>query len=126
VAQKESQGPRSEKLSLSSQAPADFAAAAKQHFEEFTSAQTELWDIFQETNRQWLDRMQAEANLASEFASKLTGAKSIPDAMTACQEWGNRHFEMMAEDAKHAMDATEKFMRAGAHIVANGLRIERP
>jgi hypothetical protein len=49
-------------------------------------------------------RMQTEANLASEFGSKLAAARSIPNAMIACQESATRRFEMMAEDRKHATD----------------------
>jgi hypothetical protein len=59
----------------------------KKRIDEFVKMQAELLDKLQETNRQWLDRAQSEANLASEFASKLAAARSIPDAMTAFQEW---------------------------------------
>jgi len=64
--------------------------------------------------------MQSQAELASEFASKLTAARSIPDAMTACQDWTSRRFEMMAEDGQHLLADTQKFMEAGAHLFANG------
>jgi len=74
----------------------------------------------QETNRQWFDRAQAEANLASEFASKLTAARSIPEAMATCQEWTSRRFEMMAEDGKHLFADTQKFMEAAARLVPTG------
>jgi hypothetical protein len=70
--------------------------------------------------------MQSEANLASEFASKLTTARSIPDAMTACQEWSSRRFEMMAEDGKHLFADTQKFIEAGARLVSNGWLSNRP
>ena len=43
--------------------------------------QGELLDKLQETNRQWFDRAQLETNLASEFASELTAARSLPEAM---------------------------------------------
>ena len=59
------------------------------------------------------------SELRFQLASKLTAARSIPDAMTACQEWGRR-FEMMAEDGKHLLSDTQKFMETGAHLLANG------
>jgi hypothetical protein len=59
---------------------AESAETGKQRVEEFTKAQMELLDKLQEANQRWLERMQQEANLASEFASKLTVARSIPDA----------------------------------------------
>ena len=119
MAQKQSWTPN---YSLFDLAPADFAVEAKKRIEEFANAQTELFDIFQETNRQWVDRIQAEATLASELTSKLTAARSIPDAMSACQEWGSRRFEMMAEDTKHLLDDTQKFMQAGTHLLMDGLQ----
>ncbi len=51
--------------------------------------------------------------LASEFASKLTQARSIPDAMSTCQEWAGRRFKMMAEDSKHVLTDIQNFMENG-------------
>jgi hypothetical protein len=84
------------------------------------NAQTELLERLKETNRQWFDRVESEANLASEFASKLTSARSLPDAMSACQEWTMRRFAMMAEDGKHVLADTQKLMETGARLLSNG------
>jgi hypothetical protein len=54
------------------------------------------------------------------IASVVSSARSIPDAMAACQDWGARRFEMMAEEAKHVLNDTQKFMQMGAHILASG------
>ncbi len=126
MAQKESHSERTEKSPLPNLVPVEFAAMGKKRFEDFVNAQTELWDKLQETNRQWVERMQSDANMASEFASKLTAARSIPDAMTACQEWTSRRFEMMAEDGKHLFDDTQKFMQTGARLLSNGWLSGRP
>ena len=67
---------------------ADFAATTKKRIEELANAQTELFNELQEANQHWLDRIQAETNLASEFASKLTAARSIPDAMAIMSGMG--------------------------------------
>ena len=98
-------------------AAADFAVTAKRQIEAITRAQSEALDNFQEMNQQWLDRIQAEASLASELASKLTAARSVPDAITAYQNWGSRRFEMMAEDTKHLWDDTQKFMQVSARVL---------
>ena len=65
----------------------ELAALGKKRIGEFMRAQTELLDEMQETNRHWLDRIQSEANLASEFASKLSSARSMPDAMAVSRDW---------------------------------------
>ncbi len=119
MAQKESQIERTEKSS-SNPIPNELAAMGKKRIDEFINLQTELFEKLQETNRQWLDRAQSEAALASEFASKLTSVRSLPEAMAACQEWTARRFEMMAEDGKHFLADTQKLMETGARFMSNG------
>jgi hypothetical protein len=85
---------------LSKQMTAELAAIGKQHFQDFVSAQAELLNQLRELNEIWLDRLHSEANLASEFTAKLTEARSIPEAMSASQEWTTRRLQMMAEDGQ--------------------------
>jgi Phasin protein len=98
----------------------ELAALGKKRMEAFVNAQTELLDEIQEANRRWMDRFQSEANLASEFASKLSGARSIPDAMAVSRDWATRYFQMLAEDGRHFADDTRKLMETGARMFANG------
>jgi len=120
MAQKESYSERMEKSTLPNLMSAEFAAIGKKRIEEFGKAQTEFVDKLQETNRQWFERMQSEATLASEFATRLTAARSIPEVATAYQEWANRHMEMAAEDAKRVFADSQKLVEAGAHFLSNG------
>ncbi len=101
-------------------AAVDFAATARKRLEGFANAQTEVFQNWQEANQQWLERVQVESNLTSEFASRLTALRSIPEAMIVYQDWARRRFEMMADDAKHLMDNTQKLIQAGAHVFTNG------
>jgi hypothetical protein len=109
-----------EKSSSSNLMPPEFAEMGKKRVEEFVNTQTELLEKLQEMNRQWFDRAQSEADLASELTSKLTAARSIPDAIAAYQEWTSRRFEMMAEDGKHLLADTQKFMEAAIRLMSNG------
>jgi hypothetical protein len=117
MAQKEAHTGQGEKSPLFNFAAADFAVTTKRQIDAITKAQSEALDNFQEMNQQWLDRIQAEASLASELASKLTAARSVPDAITAYQNWGSRRFEMMAEDTKHLWDDTQKFIQVSARVL---------
>lgn len=117
MAQKESS---TEKSLLSGFMPVQLAGMAKQRVEAFVQMQTELLEKLQDANRQWFDRAQVEANLVSEFASKLTSARSLPEAAAACQEWTSRRFEMMAEDSKHLLADTQQFMETGTRLMSNG------
>jgi hypothetical protein len=104
----------------------ELAALGKKRFGEFVRVQTELLDEFQEANRHWLDRLESEANLASEFASKLSEARSMPDAMAASQDWATQSFAMLAEDGKHLAADTRKFMATGARLFAGRFSGEQP
>lgn len=101
-------------------APAEFAAEGKKRMEELASAQTELFDEFQAMNQQWLQRAQEEANLASEFVSKLTAVRSVPDAVSVYQDWVSQCFRMMAEDRKHLVDDCQKVSEMSVRLLSNG------
>ncbi len=103
----------------------EFAALGKKRFEAFVNAQTELLDEIQEANRHWMDRFQSEADLASEYASKLSATRTIPDAMAVSRDWAARYLQMLAEDGKHLADDTRKFMEKGARMFSNGLSAEQ-
>lgn len=120
MVQREAHGERTERSSPVNPMPGEFAAMGKKRLEELANAQREFLDKLQETNRQWFDRAQAEPRLASEFAAKLTAARTMPEAVAACQEWATRRFEMMAEDGKRLMADTQAFMEAGVRLLSNG------
>jgi hypothetical protein len=94
--------------------------AAQKQFEAFAQAQTELTRKATEINGYWADRGQSEVKLSSESASKLATAHSIPDAMTAWQEWDSQRFEIMAEDGKHLVADIREVVKSGAGLLPNG------
>jgi hypothetical protein len=96
------------------------AEMGKKRIENFVDAQRELLNQVQETNRQWLDRMQSEVKVASDCANKVMAARSMPEAMTAYQEWANRQLEMRAEDAKHFFADGQKFVEASTRLMSSG------
>ncbi len=101
MAQKETQ--KTAKPSPLNLLPTQLADKGNKRVEGSVNAQTELLDKLQETKRQWFDCIRLEADLACEFTSKLPTAPSIPDAITACQDWASRRFKMMAHDRKHLL-----------------------
>ena len=120
MAQKDSRSEGTDKVSPFNLMPTELATMGKQRIEDFVNAQTELLEKIQESNKQWFERVQSEANLASNLASKLTSARSVPDAMTAWQEWSSQHLEMMTEDGKHLFADAQKVMETGARLFSNG------
>ena len=57
-------------------------------------------ELIEEVNGERAARLKAEAEFATEFAGKLTAAKSIPETAAICQEWMSRRMEMFAEDSR--------------------------
>jgi predicted phage tail protein len=104
----------------------ELAALGKKRMSDLMRVQAELLDELQESNRHWLDRIQSEANLASEFASKLSAARSMPDAMAVSRDWATQYFAMLAEDGKHLADDTRKFVERGARLFSGGVAAQQP
>lgn len=96
------------------------SAMGKKRFEELAKIQSDLLEEVREANQNWLDRMQSEATLASEFSSKLTASHSIADAAAACQEWAKRRMELFTEDGQRLMTNSQKFMEKAAQFLSNG------
>ncbi len=120
MAQKETE--RTEKSSLLNLMPADVAAIGKKRLDELIAMQAEQLEKLQEVNRNWFDRIEAEATLMSEFAAKMTAARALPEVAAACQEWTSRHMEMAAEDAKRIVADGQKLAETGARLLFSGWR----
>jgi hypothetical protein len=96
------------------------ARSAKKNPEEFTKFQRELFQRLPEVSREWADRVQTEATIASEFATKLSSTRSIPEATTVCQEWAGRGMEMATADAKRILADSQKLLETGTRLISNG------
>jgi len=111
---------RAEKPSSLNPAPPAIAAMGKKRFEELAKIQSDLLEEIHEANQNWLDRMQSEVTLASEFSSKLTASHSMADTTTACQEWAERRMELFTEDGQRLMANSQKFIEKAAQFLSNG------
>jgi len=120
MAQNDPQAERSIKSPTLDLFPAAFAQTGKQRVEDMINFQTELFQYLQEANQKWFARMQSEAVMASEFATKLAAARSFPETATVCQEWTNRCTELLAQDGQRLFADTKKMMEAGARMLSNG------
>ena len=61
----------------------------KERLEALAAIQAEQLETLQEMNRNWFDRMQSKAMLASEFTYKLMAARTITELAMAYQEWAS-------------------------------------
>src|SRR5262245_35430399 len=100
--------------------PAQFAHMGQKQVEALVDVQRELMGIIEEVNREWASRAQDEAKLATEFAGKLSTARSIPDATAVWQQWLGRRMEIFAEDSRKIAADSQKFMAATARALSSG------
>jgi hypothetical protein len=99
---------------------AESATTGKQQFDAFANIQAELFSKLHQANLRWMNTVQKRANLASEFIAKLTAARSVPETVSACQDWVRQRMEMAEEDAKQLLADSEAFMDTAARLVSNG------
>jgi hypothetical protein len=111
---------RAEKRPSLNPAPPAIATMTKKRFDELAEIQSDLLEEIREAGQNWLDRMQSEATLASDFSSKLTASHSIGDTTTACQEWAKRRMELFTEDGQRLMANNRKFMEKATQFLSNG------
>jgi len=104
---------------------ASFAEAGMKRVEDAVSLQKQFVTYLQDINRNWVEHMQSEAAMASEFGGRLASAHSMPDVVAAWQEWTNRRMELLAQDGRQVVKETENLMAAGARVLANGRTVSK-
>jgi Phasin protein len=97
--------------------PAELAEMGKKQVEAMIDVQKEFINAIEEVNREWAARVKAEQDLATEFAGRLTAARSIPETAAICQEWMSRRMELFAEDSRRLVADIQKFTMATAHVL---------
>jgi hypothetical protein len=102
--------------------PPELAAMGRKRLDELAAAQAQQLEKLRELNRNWFDRMQSEAAMASELAGKLTAARSVPEVATAYQDWATQHMERAAEDAKHILAEAQKLAESGVQLLSRGFQ----
>lgn len=110
----------SAKSTLPNANPAEFAEMGRKQVESTMALHKELIDAIEEVNGEWAARLKAEAEFATEFAGKLTAARSTPETAAICQEWMSRRMEMFAEDSRRFAAGIQKFTTATARLLPTG------
>ena len=86
---------------------------------------SEFFNALQEMSRDWMGRATAEVELGLKLSKKLTDAHSVPDAITAYQEWLSEEMNARAEDARRLMTKGQEFMATSSRLMT-GWRVMGP
>jgi hypothetical protein len=100
--------------------PEIFAGLGRRHMLDYVAAQNEFIDKIQAAYREWFDYAHAETRLASEFASGLMDAHSVPEMMAVYQRVANHQFEAWRAHGAHLFEDTQRLMKAEADLVLDG------
>ena len=83
-------------------------------------AQDEFARIFEEMSRAVMSRATTEIELGVRLTQKLGAARSLPDVMSAYQEWLSDEMNARSEDARQFMTNSQKFITASTRLFSNG------
>jgi hypothetical protein len=89
-------------------------------FESLMNVHKKLLDTFEQLQRERLARTMEEAKLASEFAARVAGARSIPDIMAIYQQWISKCEELIAEDGRQFLNDSQRVANAALRMLSNG------
>jgi len=114
----------------SEQTRSDAAAAAEKlyspmadigasNFNAGLRMQTEMFDTLKTIGNQWLERRTHEAELALNLPNRLAGARTLPDAVAAYQEWLSEWLAMCNEDGRRFVSDGQKIVETGVRCFTN-------
>lgn len=75
--------------------------------------QTEMLDALQLISRDWMTCATSETELALNLPNRLAGARTLPEAIAAYQQWLNEWLTMCNEDGRRLVADGQKFMTSG-------------
>ena len=81
--------------------------------------QTEMFDTLQTIGNQWLERRTHDAELALNLPNRLAGARTLPDAVAAYQEWLSEWLAMCNEDGRRFVSDGQKIVETGVRCFTN-------
>jgi Phasin protein len=84
------------------------------------SLQKAILESYEQTSRAWLDRMQSEVSLWSDLANKLSGTKTVPEAVEICTKCASQRMQMAADDGRRLVDEAQQITQKIAQSLGNG------
>jgi hypothetical protein len=103
--------PRSERAAT---ANAPFGESGTQSIKAGLRMQNEMAEVLQDIARGWFERATSKAELAFKLPNKLTAARSVPDALSAYQEWLGEWMNTFNEDSRRFLSDSRRVMDTGA------------
>ena len=107
-------------VSLSDLNAGGFLVLESKRVETVKEAQNLLLDTFEQFNRQQLARGKQEMEFASEFAGKITSARSVPDVMNAYQNWVSKRMALYMDDGRKLFENSQRVINTTMKLISIG------
>lgn len=75
---------------------------------------------YEETSRAWLDRLQSEVSLWSDLANKLSGSRTVPEAIETYTNCISHRMQMAADDGRRLVDNAQQITQKITDSFSNG------
>jgi Phasin protein len=112
---------RSDVAAAAQKVPGELLKLGEAQTEAMLAMQKELLGAYEQISRAWLERVKTEADLWSELANKISGARSVPDALDAYRECVAQRMQMAADDGRRLFDDTQKMMSTITQAMSKGV-----
>lgn len=90
--------------------PPSLFALGREPTDAMLNAQRAVLETYEQIGRDWLSRLQSEMELWTGLAAKLAATRSVPEAISACQECVAQRIQMIAEDGQRLSENSRELM----------------
>ena len=78
-------------------------------------AQKRMMDVLQDVSHAWFTRATSQTELAFRLPARLTAAQTIPDVLSAYQEWLNEWVDGVDQDSRRLVSDGKRIVDEGVH-----------
>jgi hypothetical protein len=109
---------RGDKATAAAAMSSKFGEAGARSVANGLRVQAEMLGLLSEIGQEWFARATSEAELAFKLPNKLTAARSVPDAISAYQEWLGEWMSMRGEDSRRLITDSQRIVESGVRCFA--------
>src|SRR5690606_34112218 len=88
----------------------------RRQLEAFSETLKQFWDAAGEIGQVWLDQVESELALTSEFFGRFSSVRSAPDAAAVYQEFTTRHLQIVSDSNRRLFKDGESLLRANTRL----------
>jgi Phasin protein len=104
--------------------PAPFLGFGQAQTEAATALQKEFVHAYEDASHAWLARVQSEAVMWSDLATKLAATRTVPEILEAYSQCASQRMQVAAEDGRRLFEQsqqiTQKINRSLANVWPKG------